>query len=65
MGATRLLLGSVVLGLFSSGLLFKGALTDSMNRCDYPPCSCDPHGRLTCDCKEEGEVCCSPLKTPS
>lgn len=47
-------MGSAILGLFWSGL-FKGALTNSMNRCDYPPCSCDSHGRLTCDCKEEGE----------
>lgn len=56
MEARRFVLGSAILGLFWSGL-FKGALTNSMNRCDYPPCSCDSHGRLTCDCKEEGEVC--------
>ncbi|XP_043586062.1 uncharacterized protein LOC122569296 [Bombus pyrosoma] len=54
MGATKFVLGSAILGLFWCGL-FKGALTNSMNRCDYPPCFCDPHGRLTCDCKEEGE----------
>ncbi|XP_003690792.1 uncharacterized protein LOC100867713 [Apis florea] len=54
MEARRLVLGSAILGLFWSGL-FKGALTNSTNRCDYPPCSCDSHGRLTCDCKEEGE----------
>ncbi|PBC30906.1 hypothetical protein APICC_07109 [Apis cerana cerana] len=54
MEARRFVLGSAILGLFWSGL-FKGALTNSMNRCDYPPCSCDSHGRLTCDCKEEGE----------
>jgi len=55
MGATKYVLGSAILGLFWSGL-FKGALTNSTNRCDYPPCSCDLYGRLTCDCKEEGEV---------
>ncbi|OAD52700.1 hypothetical protein WN48_00403, partial [Eufriesea mexicana] len=55
MGATKFVLGSAILGLFWSGLL-KGVLTNSMNRCDYPPCFCDHHGRLTCECKEEGEV---------
>ncbi|KOC63391.1 hypothetical protein WH47_01880 [Habropoda laboriosa] len=59
MGAAKFVLGSAILGLFWSGL-FKGALTNSMNRCNYPPCSCDHHGRLTCDCKEEGEVCFPP-----
>ncbi|CAK9828986.1 hypothetical protein ANTRET_LOCUS6404 [Anthophora retusa] len=54
MGAAKFVLGSAILGLFWSGL-FKGALTNSMNRCNYAPCSCDHHGRLTCDCKEEGE----------
>jgi len=55
MGATRYVLGSAILGLFWSSL-FKGVLTNSTSRCDYPPCSCDHYGRLTCDCKEEGEV---------
>lgn len=55
MGATRYVLGSAILGLFWSSLL-KGVLTNSTSRCDYPPCSCDHYGRLTCDCKEEGEV---------
>lgn len=55
MGATKYVLGSAILGLFWSSLL-KGALTNSTSRCDYPPCSCDHYGRLTCDCKEEGEV---------
>lgn len=59
MGATKFLLGSAVLGLLWS-CLFKGALTNSTSRCDYPPCYCDHHGRLTCDCKDEGEVC-SPI----
>ncbi|XP_029051962.1 uncharacterized protein LOC114880280 [Osmia bicornis bicornis] len=54
MGATKFLLGSAVLGLLWS-CLFKGALTNSTSRCDYPPCYCDHHGRLTCDCKDEGE----------
>ncbi|EZA47188.1 hypothetical protein X777_16450 [Ooceraea biroi] len=54
MGATRYVLSSVILGLFWSSLL-KGVLTNSTSRCDYPPCSCDHYGRLTCDCKEEGE----------
>ncbi|XP_071634931.1 uncharacterized protein [Temnothorax longispinosus] len=54
MGATRYVLGSAILGLFWSSLL-KGVLTNSTSRCDYPPCSCDHYGRLTCDCKEEGE----------
>ncbi|XP_078044249.1 uncharacterized protein LOC144473835 [Augochlora pura] len=56
MGAAwrEFVLGSVILGLFSSSLL-KGVLTNSTNRCDYPPCNCDHHGRLTCDCKNEGE----------
>lgn len=56
MGATRYVLGSAILGLFWSSLL-KGVLTNSStSRCDYPPCSCDHYGRLTCDCKDEGEV---------
>ncbi|XP_076171387.1 uncharacterized protein LOC143148687 [Ptiloglossa arizonensis] len=54
MGAAKFLLGSAILGLLWSSLL-KGALTNSTNRCDYPPCFCDHHGRLTCDCKDEGE----------
>ncbi|CAL7944058.1 unnamed protein product [Xylocopa violacea] len=54
MGAAKFVLGSAILGLFWSSLL-KGALTNSTNRCDYPPCFCDHHSRLTCDCKEEGE----------
>ncbi|XP_070155760.1 uncharacterized protein [Polyergus mexicanus] len=54
MGATRYVLGSAILGLFWSSLL-KGVLTNSTSRCDYPPCSCDHYGRLTCDCKEERE----------
>ncbi|XP_011639951.1 uncharacterized protein LOC105429005 [Pogonomyrmex barbatus] len=54
MGATKYVLGSAILGLFWSSLL-KGVLTNSTSRCDYPPCSCDHYGRLTCDCKEEGE----------
>lgn len=58
MGAAwrQFVLGSLILGLFSSSLL-KGVLTNSTNRCDYPPCSCDHYGRLTCDCKNDGEVC--------
>jgi len=55
MGVTRYVLSSAILGLFWTGLL-KGVLTNSTSRCDYPPCSCDLYGRLTCDCKEEGEV---------
>jgi hypothetical protein len=55
MGVTRYVLSSAILGLFWTGLL-KGVLTNSTSRCDYPPCSCDHYGRLTCDCKEEGEV---------
>lgn len=55
MGATKYVLSSAILGLFWSSLL-KGVLTNSTSRCDYPPCSCDLYGRLTCDCKEEGEV---------
>ncbi|XP_011880986.1 PREDICTED: uncharacterized protein LOC105569264 [Vollenhovia emeryi] len=54
MRATRYVLGSAILGLFWSSLL-KGVLTNSTSRCDYPPCSCDHYGRLSCDCKEEGE----------
>ncbi|XP_031840553.1 uncharacterized protein LOC116430478 [Nomia melanderi] len=56
MGAAwrEFVLGSLILGLFSSSLL-KGVLTNSTNRCDYPPCSCDHYGRLTCDCKNDGE----------
>ncbi|XP_076623339.1 uncharacterized protein LOC143342905 [Colletes latitarsis] len=54
MGAAKFLLGSAILGLLWSSLL-KGALTNSTNRCDYPPCFCDHHGRLTCECKDEGE----------
>ncbi|XP_014476558.1 PREDICTED: uncharacterized protein LOC106745459 [Dinoponera quadriceps] len=55
MGATKYVLGSAILGLFWSSLL-KGVLTNSStSRCDYPPCSCDHYGRLTCDCKEDGE----------
>lgn len=55
MRATKYVLSSAILGLFWSGL-FKGVLTNSTSRCDYSPCSCDHYGRLTCDCKEEGEV---------
>ncbi|KAF7413896.1 hypothetical protein HZH68_002385 [Vespula germanica] len=55
MGAAKFVLGSAILGLFWSCLLMKGVLTNSTNRCDYSPCSCDHYGRLTCDCKEEGE----------
>ena len=54
MGAAKFVLGSAILGLFWTGLL-KGAQLNSTNRCDYPPCSCDHHNRLTCDCKNEGE----------
>lgn len=54
MGAAKYMLGSAILGLFWSSLL-KGVLTNSTSRCDYSPCSCDHYGRLTCDCKEEGE----------
>ncbi|XP_053994738.1 uncharacterized protein LOC128885024 [Hylaeus volcanicus] len=54
MGAAKFLLGSAILGLLWSNLL-NGALTNSTNRCDYPPCFCDHHGRLTCDCKDDGE----------
>ncbi|XP_076662966.1 uncharacterized protein LOC143366078 [Andrena cerasifolii] len=54
MGAAKFVLGSAILGLFWTGLL-KGAQLNSTNRCDYPPCSCDHHSRLTCDCKNEGE----------
>lgn len=54
MGAAKFVLGSVILGLFWSSLL-KGVLTNSTSRCDYPPCSCDHYGRLTCSCKDEGE----------
>lgn len=64
MGATRYVLGSAILGLFWSSLL-KGVLTNvSTNRCDYPPCSCDHYGRLTCDCKEEGEVGSPQVRYP-
>lgn len=55
MGAAKFVLGSAILGLFWSCCLLKGVLTNSTNRCDYLPCSCDHYGRLTCDCKEEGE----------
>ncbi|KAG7189525.1 hypothetical protein KM043_017216 [Ampulex compressa] len=54
MGAAKFVLGSAILGLFWSSLL-KGVLTNSTSRCDYAPCSCDHYGRLTCDCKDEGE----------
>ncbi|KAK2579866.1 hypothetical protein KPH14_007549 [Odynerus spinipes] len=56
MGAAKFVLGSAILGLFWSCCLLKGVLTNSTNRCDYSPCSCDHYGRLTCDCKEEGEA---------
>ncbi|XP_015182013.1 PREDICTED: uncharacterized protein LOC107069312 [Polistes dominula] len=55
MGTAKFVLGSAILGLFWSCLLMKGVLTNSTNRCDYSPCSCDHYGRLTCDCKEDGE----------
>ncbi|XP_051172004.1 uncharacterized protein LOC127288540 [Leptopilina boulardi] len=55
MGATGLVLGSAILGLFCTSFP-KGAMTIPTNRCDAPPpCTCDDHGRVTCDCKDEGK----------
>ncbi|XP_012285926.1 uncharacterized protein LOC105702720 [Orussus abietinus] len=49
MAAARLALGL----LWAAAL--EGVLTNSLSRCDAPPCSCDDYGRLTCDCRDEGE----------
>ncbi|XP_024947290.1 uncharacterized protein LOC107274257 [Cephus cinctus] len=54
MGATQVVLGSVILGLFWSSFV-KGFLMGSTNRCDAPPCYCNHYGWLTCDCRNEGE----------
>ncbi|XP_066580934.1 uncharacterized protein [Prorops nasuta] len=55
MGAAKFVIASVILGLFWSSFL-DGVLSNSTNRCDYPPCSCDHYGRLTCECKDgDGE----------
>lgn len=55
MGATGLVLGSAILGLFCTSFP-KSAMTIPTNRCDAPlPCTCDDHGRVTCDCKDEGK----------
>ena len=72
MAATRLMLGSAILGLFwTSTSLPRLALANNNNapasssvvdgangngRCNSPPCTCDQYGRLTCDCKDAGEV---------
>lgn len=58
MGAVRLVLGGAILGLFWGGFQRTIATSDNVNGlCDSSPCVCDQHGRLTCDCNNENQVC--------
>ncbi|XP_046588815.1 uncharacterized protein LOC107222728 [Neodiprion lecontei] len=50
-----LLMSATIFGLYSTDNGCVAILTNSVNRCDAPPCRCDVFARLTCDCDNEPE----------